>query len=136
MSKLLPPTDLTTAYRDAWSRPPPAGYRLLASARQEPARVYVDPLLVCVPNGRWRWNRSCHMFADTLDALHAFAARIGLRRAWFQDKTLPHYDLHPNTRAKALAAGAIELDRQQAAEMWRARGWTRRTAAPAGKGAS
>lgn len=32
---------------------------------------------------------SCHMFSDEIDLreLHAIAARIGMRREWFQDKT-------------------------------------------------
>lgn len=30
-----------------------------------------------------------HLTADTLDELHAFAARLGLKRVWFQDKYVP-----------------------------------------------
>jgi Protein of unknown function (DUF4031) len=42
-----------------------------------------------------RWS---HLFTgphDQLDELHAFAASIGLRRSWFQDKPWPcaHYDV-------------------------------------------
>ena len=29
----------------------------------------------------------------SLSELHLFAQRMGLRRKWFQDKRLPHYDL-------------------------------------------
>lgn len=55
------------------------------------------------------------MFADTEIELHALAKRIGLKRAWFQDKGLfHHYDLTPSVRAKALIAGAIELGRNEA----------------------
>lgn len=50
---------------------------------------------------------SCHLTATTLDELHAFAARIGMRRAWFQDHPiLAHYDLTPARRADALHLGA------------------------------
>jgi len=71
--------------------------------------VYVDQLVVWTtrpPFGRG----SCHMTADTLDELHAFAARIGLKRAWFQRHALaPHYDLTPRRREAAVAAGAVEM---------------------------
>lgn len=54
--------------------------------------------------GRW-----CHLTADTVEELHAFAAKLGLKRAWFQDKEgRPHYDLTPGKRWQALRLGAIE----------------------------
>jgi len=76
--------------------------------------VYVDPLVAVTPaqlaSSPWRWRWSCHLVADTLDELHAFAAQLGLRRSWFQDRRkLPHYDLTPGMRRKAVAAGAVEL---------------------------
>lgn len=43
--------------------------------------VYVDDLMACVPNPNWRWNQSCHLIADSLDELHAFAKSIGMKRA-------------------------------------------------------
>jgi hypothetical protein len=50
---------------------------------------------------------SSHLMADTVDELHAFAARLGLKREWFQDHHMhPHYDLSPNKRAQALRLGA------------------------------
>ena len=53
--------------------------------------------------GEW-----CHMAADTgVEELHAFAARLGLWRAWFQGD---HYDLRPQTRAAAVELGAQEVD--------------------------
>jgi hypothetical protein len=51
--------------------------------------VYIDPQMGCLVSRAWRWPTSCHMFSDSLDELHAFAARIGLRRAWFQDGRFP-----------------------------------------------
>lgn len=75
--------------------------------------VYVDDLMACIPNGNWRWSKSCHLIADTTDELHTFAQRIGMRRSWFQnDSRLPHYDLTENRRRMALKQGAIELDRR------------------------
>jgi glycine/D-amino acid oxidase-like deaminating enzyme len=59
------------------------------------------------------------MYADTLDELHDLARRVGLKRAWFQDGTLQHYDLTPGRRAAAVAAGAVEHTRREAVEKWR-----------------
>ena len=67
---------------------------------------------------------SCHMFSDEIDLreLHAIAARIGMRREWFQDKAAaPHYDLKSDFREAAIQAGALTIDRRGAALIWRAR---------------
>lgn len=59
---------------------------------------------------------SCHMTTDgPVDDLHAFARKIGLKREWFQPHAImPHYDLTPGRRARALSAGAeIVLIREQ-----------------------
>ena len=71
------------------------------------ARIYVDRL----PSSGWgRWNGGAHMMASDLEALHAMAAKIGLRRSWFQgDSTFAHYDLTASKRALAVAAGAVEI---------------------------
>jgi hypothetical protein len=62
------------------------------------------------PAKRWghKWS---HMWADgPVDELHAMAAKIGLKRAWFQDKPRhPHYDVIPSKRALAIRYGAIEM---------------------------
>ncbi len=75
----------------------------------------------------------CHMATDgSFDELHEFAARLGLRRAWFQRD---HYDLPAHGRAAAVALGAEEvatgelLLRMAGARGERAR---RRVLAPAG----
>lgn len=71
--------------------------------------VYVDEFRVYAPGGPACFRRgSCHMSADTEAELHEMAARIGLRRAWFQaHSSMPHYDLTEIRRAQALAAGAV-----------------------------
>ncbi len=78
--------------------------------------VYVDPLFAAVLQGaqaRRHGTRWCHMFADSIDELHAMADRIGLKRAWFQDDArLPHYDLVPSKRALAVRCGAVEVSRR------------------------
>jgi predicted kinase len=59
------------------------------------------------PDVRLPFTTWCHMTTDgDFDELHAFAARLGLRRAWFQRD---HYDLPPHGRAAAVALGAEEV---------------------------
>jgi Ser/Thr protein kinase RdoA (MazF antagonist) len=67
--------------------------------------------------GERNGHRWCHLLADTLEELHAAAARIGLRPEWFQRN---HYDLTPMRRARALALGAVEIDRHQLVAILRA----------------
>ncbi len=65
--------------------------------------VYVDNERI-----EWRGKLWCHLVADSLDELHAFAARIGLRRSWFQGRaSYPHYDVTTDVRERALIAGAL-----------------------------
>lgn len=87
--------------------------------------IYVDPLISCVPNRNWRHNESCHLMCDPGDdftEMHSFAAGIGLKRCWFQNRkgSTPHYDLTASMRARAVAAGAVEIDRQRTVEIIRA----------------
>jgi len=59
------------------------------------------------PDVRLPFTRWCHMASDrNFDELHAFAARLGLRRRWFQRD---HYDLPAHARAAAVALGAEEV---------------------------
>ena len=84
--------------------------------------VYVDELMV-YPNARGIFRAgSCHMAADTLDELHAMAAKIGMRRTWFQGKNPrhPHYDLVKSRRDLAVALGAKEVSGRDLVLMWRA----------------
>jgi hypothetical protein len=55
------------------------------------------------------WHRRCgHLVSDSsLDELHEFAAGLGLRREWFQQKSVPHYDLTGRHYEMALERGAI-----------------------------
>ena len=56
----------------------------------------------------------CHMIGDSPDELHAMADRIGVARRWFQTPpkaSFWHYDIAKSKRALALAAGAIDCDR-------------------------
>jgi len=79
--------------------------------------VYVDPMMSWPKNPHWRYNESCHLIADRLDELHAFAKSIGLKRAWFQNRfNCPHYDLTAAKRRKAVSLGAIELTNAELAK--------------------
>lgn len=70
--------------------------------------VYVDDF-----RARFRRMTMCHLAADTLDELHAFAATIGCRREWFQGD---HYDVPLFRRAHAVKLGAVEVTKR---EGWR-----------------
>lgn len=57
---------------------------------------------------------SCHLTSSSLDELHVFAARLGLRREWFQEHPIAsHYDLTPSKRALALHYGAVFVSARQ-----------------------
>ena len=84
--------------------------------------AYVDALQVW-PNARGIFRAgSCHLAADTLDELHEFAARLGMRRVWFQSGNgrHPHYDLVKSRRDRAVALGALEVSGRDLVLMWRA----------------
>lgn len=71
--------------------------------------VYVDDM-------RAKYGRMimCHMLADTVEELHAMADRIGVARRWHQKPGTAHshYDICLTKRARAIAFGAVEVDRQ------------------------
>ncbi|HEY2195572.1 MAG TPA: DUF4031 domain-containing protein [Actinomycetospora sp.] len=87
--------------------------------------VYVDDFRVRAQVGRGRSAVWSHLTADTVDELHAFAARLGLRRSWFQDPTVTgkpwpskpgsrasanwHYDVTETKRKEAVRLGAVEV---------------------------
>ncbi len=69
--------------------------------------VYVDDAVTL-----WRGQRWAHLMADTLEELHAFAARLGLPRRAFQNKTSgAHYDVPAPMREHAIALGAVAISR-------------------------
>ncbi|SRR6266498_513944 len=72
--------------------------------------VYVDELRDYRQTARdkgLRWTQWAHLTADTPQELHAFAAQLGLRRAWFQAHPWRwHYDVTAGKRAQALSLGA------------------------------
>lgn len=73
--------------------------------------VYVD-------QERNRFGRMimCHMFADTAAELHEMAEAIGMKRAWYQPSSFPHYDVSLSRRKVALELGAVEVTRREGYE--------------------
>lgn len=76
-------------------------------------------------------SRWCHLCGTEIDPteLHEFAARIGLKRAWFEpgkslgrsaehDPVGDHYDLTAKKRRLAIKAGAMEVSLHQASELY------------------
>lgn len=85
--------------------------------------VYIDDAFT---HGDWgRWTGGGHLQADSLDELYAFAARLGLARAWLQTKPgrpdHDHYDLTRAGRQRALALGAMPESWRDGARRRRAR---------------
>jgi hypothetical protein len=69
-----------------------------------------------------RWS---HLVADGEEELHDFAARLGMRREWFQHKERrphqAHYDVPERARQDALDLGAIPVTWRQLGRMLRQR---------------
>jgi hypothetical protein len=81
----------------------------------------VDELIKWPTNIRCFKAGSCHLSADTVEELHAFAARLGLRREWFQNHPkMPHYDLTKSRREQALRLGAVFVGARDQARARRA----------------
>ena len=74
------------------------------------------------PAARRYGQRWCHLFAgsaDGIEELHQFAARLGLKRSWYQPAKrwqFCHYDLTPNKRALAVRLGAVEINARDRAQ--------------------
>jgi len=87
--------------------------------------VYVDEITDhtrAAKANRLRHTHWSHLTADTPEELHEFANRLGLKRSWYQDHEYRwHYDVTPPVRARALALGAVEIDRYGLAAVVNAR---------------
>ena len=88
--------------------------------------VYVDDIRIPARVGRMtaRWSHLTVGPDDDIAELHAFAARLGLRRVWFQDKPWPHahYDVTDSKRLQAIKNGAVAVTwRDAGAQRLRAR---------------
>ena len=69
-----------------------------------------------------RWS---HLVADDEDELHEFAAKLGMRRQWYQHKPArphqAHYDLPERWRDAAVALGAVPIGWRELGRMLRRR---------------
>ena len=75
--------------------------------------VYVDDAV-----HPWRGQRWAHLMADTLDELHAMAARLDIPRRAFQNKTSgAHYDVPAGLRERAITLGAVAISRHREREL-------------------
>ena len=73
--------------------------------------VYLDPIRKTTPTGKWPFPTACHMWADSLDELQAFAGKLGLAPYWMHTiRGFVHYDLTELKRRQAVDLGAIEVD--------------------------
>jgi hypothetical protein len=90
--------------------------------------VYVDDANIPAKVGRHD-SAWCHLFADTQEELHRYAAQLGLKRSYSQPgKPLPgkpspfwHYDVTAGKRAQAVKLGAVEVAALDAPRMMRER---------------
>ena len=73
--------------------------------------VYVDALRKT--GAPWVGGRSCHLLSLDPEDLDMFARLIALPQAWrkVSNAGVPHYDLWPVWRDRALGAGAIQVPR-------------------------
>lgn len=89
--------------------------------------IYVDRFRIPadvtdIATGRTYSSRWSHLISDSLDPteLHAFAARVGMKREWFQsegDAVGDHYDLTDPKRRKAIRLGAIEIGSEELSDI-------------------
>lgn len=73
--------------------------------------VYVDDAKI--PYGRMLM---CHMVADGVAELHAFAGALRIRRSWFHRG---HYNICQQKRAAALENGALAISQREAVPLRR-----------------
>lgn len=87
--------------------------------------VYIDD----AKNQYGRMKMS-HMIADSLDELHQIAEKIGLRRQWFQDKNILHYDVCQSKKKLAIELGAIEVTGRDLVRIARTADWAKMAERP------
>lgn len=81
-------------------------------------------MAVYIDNGLARNRNYSHLFADSVDELHAFATKVGIHRCWYSNKRgkrQPHYDVSDRYRERCLAMGAIPVSWRLVPDMLRRR---------------
>lgn len=78
--------------------------------------VYVDDMYKH-EIGEFRNMKMSHMVADSTEELLAMADKIGVARRWIQypGTNREHFDICVSKRAKAVAAGAVEVTMRELA---------------------
>jgi len=79
--------------------------------------VYVDPAVI-----PYHGKLFCHLVADSIPELHAFAEKISIKCCWFHKGD--HYDLNSAQRELAVQAGAREVPGVMALQVARGRSKT------------
>lgn len=79
--------------------------------------VYIDDMHKYAL-GHFRGMQMSHLIADDEDELHILAARIGMKREWYQGD---HYDVPLTRRDLALEMGAVAVTYRQCGAMRRRR---------------
>lgn len=88
---------------------------------------YVDRLKKTRRTKCWPYDESCHLLADTEKELRRVAVRLHLSPKWIQRSSygMPHFDLTPAMRLRAIDMGAIELHNRREVkkiiDVWKAR---------------
>lgn len=68
----------------------------------------------------YRGRKRFHLSASTLEELHAFAARVGVKRCWFHGAAgVPHYDITAEDRTRAIEHGAASVSSRELIRRWR-----------------
>lgn len=111
----------TDPYRPLKDRMKRRWRRVLTGGGQK--RGQTVPVYVDKQRNAFRGMVLCHMLADSEDELHNMARQVRMKREWFQNSRVPHYDICMERRAMALAKGAIEIDRGRTVQLMRKHGW-------------
>ncbi len=84
-------------------------------------------MAILVDHAIWphRDRRWAHLVSDrSLEELHGFADRLGLRRVWFQGD---HYDVPAEVRLRAISLGAQPVSSAELVRRLRAAGLRQRS---------
>jgi hypothetical protein len=69
--------------------------------------IVISKSIIPYTDKKGKVHESYHMGStESLTELHTFAQSIGLKREWFQDKLIPHYDVFGGMFLRAKEAGA------------------------------
>ena len=82
---------------------------------------YVDTVRA-YPDAGLRFERFCHLLADSREELHAMADELGIPRRFFQDHPWRwHHDLPEPLRSRAVELGAREVTMHEVGALLRER---------------